>query len=97
EEAVKKAVAANDAAETEVRLAKAEGEKLTVSVAEAKTVADAAEVARKKVEETAKLAREASTAAEQPIRAAIFSPDGATVVTAGDDRLVHTWSAESGA
>jgi WD40 repeat protein len=96
EEAVKKAVAAKEAAETEVRLAKAEGEKLTTGVAEAKTVADAAEVARKKVEDIAKLAREAATAAEQPIRAAAFSPDGLTVATAGDDRLVHTWSGENG-
>jgi WD40 repeat protein len=97
DEALKKAVAAKDAAETEVRLAKAEGEKITASVAEAKTVADAAEVARKKEEETVKLAREAVTAAEQPIRAAAFSPDGSIVATAGDDRLIHTWSAETGA
>ena len=97
EAAMKKAADAKDAAETEVRLAKAEQEKITASIAEAKTAADAAEAARKKADEALQSAKQAATAAEQPIRAAAFSRDGATVVTAGDDRLVHTWSAESGA
>jgi WD40 repeat protein len=35
--------------------------------------------------------------AEKPIRAISFSPDNLTVATAGDDRLIHTWSAQTGA
>jgi WD40 repeat protein len=96
EDAAKKAVDAKDAAETEVRLAKAEQEKITASIAEAKAAVDTAEAARKKADEALQSARQAATAAEQPIRAAAFSPDGATIVTAGDDHLIHTWSAESG-
>ncbi len=97
EEALKKAIVAKDAAETEARLAKAEQEKITAGIAEAKKVVDTVEAARKKAEDTSKAAREAVTAAEQPIRTAAFSPDGSTIATAGDDRLIHTWSAETGA
>ena len=97
EDGVKQAVTAKDVAETELRLAKAEQEKSAASIAETTTAADTAEAARKKAEEASQAARNAATAAEQPIRAAAFSPDGTTVVTAGDDHLIHTWSAESGA
>ncbi len=97
EAAAKKAADAKDAAETEVRLAKAEQEKITATIAEAKAATDAAESARKKAEDTLQSAKQAVTAAEQPIRAAAFSHDGAMVITAGDDRLIHTWSAETGA
>ncbi|MBU6399009.1 MAG: WD40 repeat domain-containing protein, partial [Verrucomicrobia bacterium] len=38
--------------------------------------------------------REAET--ESPVRALAFSPDNLTLATAGDDRLVHTWSAANG-
>lgn len=97
EEAAKKATSARDIAETELSLAKAEQEKSTKAVAEAKTAADAAEAARKKSEESLAASKQTATAGEQPIRAAVFSPDGAVIVTAGDDRLIHTWSAETGA
>jgi WD40 repeat protein len=96
EDAAKKAADAKDAAETEVRLAKAEQEKIAATIAEAKAAVDAAEAARKKAGDALQAAQQAATAAEQPIRAAAFSPDGTTVATAGDDHLIHTWSAESG-
>jgi WD40 repeat protein len=34
---------------------------------------------------------------EKPIRAVAFSPDGALVVTAGDDQCLHTWDGANGA
>ncbi|MEO6738704.1 MAG: c-type cytochrome domain-containing protein, partial [Chthoniobacteraceae bacterium] len=97
EGALKLAATAKDVAETEVRLAKAEQEKSAAGIAEAKAAVATAEAARKKAEDAAKAARDAATAAEQPIRAAAFSADGAMVATAGDDNLIHTWSAETGA
>jgi WD40 repeat protein len=42
-------------------------------------------------------AKKATAASEQPIRAIAFSPDNLQLATAGDDRLAHTWSAETGA
>jgi len=97
ETAQKTAATAKDVAETELMLAKAEEQKNTAAVAEAKSAVDAAEAARKTADEALQAARQAATAAEQPIRAVAFSPDGSTVVTAGDDHFVHTWSAENGA
>jgi len=83
--------------ERKLALAKAEEQKNTAGVTDAKTAVDAAEAARKKADDALQAARQAATAAEQPVRAVAFSPDGATVVTAGDDQLIHTWSAETGA
>ncbi|HYR57987.1 MAG TPA: hypothetical protein VEO95_05140, partial [Chthoniobacteraceae bacterium] len=97
EEAAKNAATAKGVAETELELAKAEEQKLAASVAEAKQAVDTAEAERKKADDALQTARQAATAAEQPIRAAAFSPDGSTLATAGDDQLIHTWSAENGA
>ena len=97
EAALKKAETAKTVAETELNLAKAEEQKTTVAVAEAKTAVEAAEVARKKAEDELQAARAAATAAALPIRALAFSHDNQTLATAGDDQLIHTWSAASGA
>ncbi len=97
EAAAKKAAEAKDAAEAEGRLVKVEQEKITASIAEAKAAVDAAEAARKKADDAAQAAKQAATAAEQAIRTAVFSADGATIATGGDDHLIHTWSAEAGA
>lgn len=97
EEATKRAETAREAADTEVNLSKAEEKKLAAAVTEAKTAADLAEAGRKKADEALQAAKRAATSAEQPIRSAAFSPDGSTVATAGDDQLIHTWSAENGA
>ena len=97
EAAAKKAAEAKDAAETEERLVKVEQEKITASITEAKAAVDAAEGARKKADDASQAAKQAASAAEQAIRTAVFSADGKTIATAGDDHLIHTWSAESGA
>ena len=96
EDAVKQAATAKEVAGTELRLAKAEQEKSTALLEETKAAVDTAEAARKKAEESLQSARNAATAAEQPIRTAAFSPDGITLATAGDDQLIHTWSAGNG-
>jgi WD40 repeat protein len=95
--AVMKAETAKGVAETELELAKGGEEKTATSAMEAKAAVDVAEAARKEADDALQAARQAATAAEQPIRAIAFSLDGSMVVTAGDDRLIHTWSAESGA
>ena len=97
EAALKKAETARTVAETELALAKAEEQKTTAALAAAQAAVEAAEAARKQAEAELQAARTASTAAAQPIRALAFSPDNQTLATAGDDRLIHTWSATSGA
>lgn len=95
--AAKKAGTAKSVAETELQLAKAEEQKTADDLAAAKSAADLAEVERRKADDTLQAARSVASASEQPIRAVAFSPDGTTVATAGDDQLIHTWSAVNGA
>ena len=97
EAALKKAETARTVAETELTLAKAEEQKTTAALAAAQVAVEAAEAARKQAEAELQAARAAATATAQPIRALTFSPDNQTLATAGDDRLIHTWSATSGA
>ncbi|MEP6672616.1 MAG: c-type cytochrome domain-containing protein [Chthoniobacter sp.] len=97
EEAAKNAETAKHVAETELALARAEEQKNAGSVTEANAAAVTVGTARTKAEETLQAARQAAAAAEQSIRAVTFSTDGSTVVTAGDDQIIHTWSAENGA
>jgi len=97
ETAATKAVTAKSVAETELQLAKTEEQKTVADIATAKGAMETAEAARKAADDAVKAERTAATAAEQPIRAAVFSADGATLATAGDDRLVQTWVAETGA
>ncbi len=51
----------------------------------------AADAAKKKREETLKVSREQATAAEKPVAAVAFSPDGQTITSTGDDQKLHTW------
>lgn len=97
EDAAKKAGTARNVAATELTLAKAEEAKIAASVKDSKAAVALAGTARQQADDVLQTARLAATAAEQPIRAVAFSPDGSIVVTAGNDQLVHTWSAETGA
>ncbi len=97
ETAATKAELAKSAAEAEIPLAKVEEQKTAATATEAKAAVEVAEAAKKKADEALQAAKAAATAAEQPVRVAIFSPDGTTVAVAGDDQLVHTYSADNGA
>jgi WD40 repeat protein len=50
-----------------------------------------------KVDSDLVVATAAETAAQQPIRAVAFSPDNLTLASGGDQGVVHTWNAETGA
>jgi len=97
EDAARKATILRDATQTELTLAQAAEAESATKLQDAKAAFAAAETAQKQTAEAVQAARQAATAAEQPIRAAVFAPDGFTIVTAGDDQLVHTWSSETGA
>lgn len=95
--AQKKADTAKAVGDTELELAKGEETKNAATVAATKAAVDIAEAARTKAEAEVAGSKQAATVATMPIRAVAFSPDGTTLVTTGDDSLLHTWSAESGA
>ncbi|HEV7406457.1 MAG TPA: c-type cytochrome domain-containing protein [Chthoniobacteraceae bacterium] len=97
EDAFKKAETARSVADTEVELAKADEKKITGELEAAKAAVVAAEEVKKAAAEAAKTALAAVTDAEKiPVRALAFSSDNLTLATAGEDQLVHTWSAENG-
>ena len=63
----------------------------------AKESARSAEAGRAKAQTALAAAQKASADAERPIRALAFSADGLCLAVAGDDEIVHTYSAEDGA
>jgi WD40 repeat protein len=56
----------------------------------------AADTHQKAVDAQLKIAQTGSKTAEKPIRTLAFSADGTRLATAGDDNIVHLWSAEDG-
>jgi WD40 repeat protein len=56
-----------------------------------------AEERQKQAETTVQQAAQEASALEKPIRSVSFSPDGLVLATGGDDQIVHTWDAETGA
>lgn len=97
EDAFKKAETARSVADTEVELAKADEVKITAALAEAKAAVVAAEEVKKGAAEIAKAALAAVAEAEKKaVTALAFSADNLTLATAGEDQLVHTWSADNG-
>ena len=89
---VRKYTDAEDAAKRAVVDAK----RAVSDVAKTKTAIADAETAQKKVETTVADVKKAQTADEKMIRAVAFSADGKTLVTAGEDGIVRTWSAADG-
>jgi WD40 repeat protein len=81
----------------ELELALAAAGRASNTVAKAKATLEAAQESQRKTDQDLKRLKQAALAAEQPVRALTFSPDGVTLATLGDDGRVHTWSAENGA
>lgn len=63
----------------------------------AKTAQQAAEARQKQAEADLEVAKKAVTAGEMPFRTVAFSPDNLELAVGGDDKLVHTYNAETGA
>ncbi len=93
---LKKAEMAKSIAENELQLATHATERTSNSVVQAQEALKSAEAAAKAAEANLEAARTVVTESEQPIHALAFSPDSRLLATAGDDRRVHTWSAEDG-
>jgi WD40 repeat protein len=97
ENAAKASQQTRAAAELDVNLSKSHIEESTVAWNDAKAAIEAAEGARVKADADLQAARKAVGEAAKPLRAIAFSADNLTVATCGEDGLIHTWSANSGA
>ncbi len=97
QDAVKSAETAKVTATHSVQVAEAAVKDGDKAVADAKAASDKAATALQKAQADVDKARKAVADSEKPVRAVAFTPDGLTVATAGDDQLIHTWSAENGA
>lgn len=84
-------------AEENLALAQAQAKKAAGVTAAAKADVAKAEETQKKADADSAAAKKAATDAEKPVRIVAFSPDNRTLATAGDDGMVRTWSAETGA
>jgi WD40 repeat protein len=71
--------------------------KATEAIPGFEALVKAAEGVAKSRDEAVTKSTAESKAAEKPIRSAAFSPDGTLFATAGDDGLLHTWDAATGA
>ncbi|HEY2953292.1 MAG TPA: c-type cytochrome domain-containing protein, partial [Verrucomicrobiae bacterium] len=92
----KKSQQTKSTAEHELELATNAGKKAAASVAEAESAIGKAEGDQNKTETELESAKKAAAASEKPILTLAFSPDNLTLATAGEDQMVHTWSAENG-
>lgn len=61
-----------------------------------KKLIETAEAAQKQTEAALDVANKASKASELPVKSVAFSPDNLQLATGGDDKFVHTWSANDG-
>lgn len=102
--ATQEATAAHQAAETVVTAAMKSVEAANGSLAKAQAAVPETEkqiaTAQEQVtaaEAALETARQAAAARQQPFAAVAFSPDNALLVAAGDDHVIHAWSAETGA
>src|SRR5207249_3232430 len=97
EKELKKAELTASNAQTELRLANKAADESAIAVTTAKTAIQKAEDEREQTEAELETAKKGAVESEQPIRALAFSVDNLTLATAGDDDLIHTWSADNGA
>lgn len=102
--AQQKAADEETAAKRNVDTAKRGVERANEAVKRATEAVPGFEALVKAAEEVAKSRDEAVTKAaaaakesEKPIKSVAFSPDGTTIATTGDDGLIHTWDAATGA
>jgi WD40 repeat protein len=92
----KKAEQTKSNAETELQLAGKASEAAAEAVVHGEERVEQAEDSYQETEAELCGARKAAADSDQPVRALAFSPDDRTLVTAGDDGLLHLWSAENG-
>ncbi|HEY2841514.1 MAG TPA: c-type cytochrome domain-containing protein [Pirellulales bacterium] len=97
EAARKQAEIAKTAAEQALVASNAAAKRATDAAPVAKAAHEASLTAQKESEAGLEAAKQKAAASVQPIRAIAFSPDNLQLATAGDDKLVHLWSAETGA
>jgi WD40 repeat protein len=102
--AAQDAFAAAQAAETALTAAMKSVEASNGSLAKAQAAAPLAEQQIATAQEGAtaaeaalEAARQAAAAKQLPFTSVAFSPDNALVVAAGEDHVIHAWSAETGA
>ena len=97
DDAVKFAETAKTKATAALESAKLAAKQAEQSVTDAKAASEKAASALQKAEAEIALAKKALADSEKPVRAVAIAPNGLTVATAGDDQIIHTWSAENGA
>ena len=84
-------------AEEQQQLADKSAKKANDKVTETKAAITKAEASQKTVDAALVVAKKTVTDADKNLRTLAFSPDNKTLATAGDDGIVRTWSAETGA
>ncbi len=94
---LKKAGLPKSNAEHELQLATKAAAKTEEAMTAAKSAIQLAEEFQKKSDNEVQVAKQSSTESEKPIRMITFSPDNLLLATAGDDREIHTWNADTGA
>ena len=94
---VKKAEGALSNAKTHLHGEQDSAKSAEQALAAARAASDKAAQAVPAAEGEDEKAKKAVADSEKPIRAVAFAPDGLTVATAGEDQVIHTWSAENAA
>jgi WD40 repeat protein len=97
EQEFKRAATRNSVTGHELELAQQAAVRASNTVSLAKAELETADSRQRDIESNLERFKKIAAASEQPIRALAFSPDGLTLASTGDDGMVHTWSAETGA